>query len=127
MPDAEGIILHSDLRSQYTSDEFENYLQSQGMLHSFDRKGNPYDIPCILSFCAEKEEVYTTTYQTFKEAKTACFEYIDLFYNRKMHHTALGYKIPQQVEGEPTHLKTTSPRILGREKKVQLFVSKVLT
>ena len=41
IPDTEGIILHSDLGSQYTSDEFENYLKSQGMLHSFSRKGNP--------------------------------------------------------------------------------------
>lgn len=41
MPDTEGIILHSDLGSQYTSDEFENYLQTQGMLHSFSRKGTP--------------------------------------------------------------------------------------
>ena len=85
IPDTEGIILHSDLGSQYTSDEFENYLKSQGMLHSFSRKGNPYDNACIESFHSvlKKEEVYTTVYQTFEEAKTALFEYIESFYNRK--------------------------------------------
>ncbi|MFU0825930.1 MAG: Integrase, catalytic region [Lachnoclostridium sp.] len=38
----EGIILHSDLGSQYTSQKFENYLATKHMIHSFSRKGNPY-------------------------------------------------------------------------------------
>lgn len=42
----EGIILHSDLGSQYTSHEFENLLSSKGMIHSYSRKGNPYDNAC---------------------------------------------------------------------------------
>ena len=75
-----GIILHSDLGSQYTSDEFENYLKSQGILHSFSRKGNPYDNACIESFHSilKKEEVYTTTYHTFEEAKLALFDILRL-------------------------------------------------
>ena len=85
-----------------TSEEFEKYLQDQGMLHSFSRKGNPYDNACIESFHSvlKKEEVYTTTYYTFEEAKSALFEYIESFYNRKRRHSALDYKTPQQVEDE---------------------------
>lgn len=102
IPNTEGIVIHSDLGSQYTSDEFEKYIQSLGMLHSFSRKGNPYDNACIESFHSvlKKEEVYTTTYTTFEEAKTALFEYIESFYNRKRRHSALDYKTPQQVEDE---------------------------
>jgi len=37
-----GIILHSDFGSQYTSKLFENHLIKNGMKHSFSRKGNPY-------------------------------------------------------------------------------------
>ena len=48
--ETEGIILHSDLGSQYTSHIFEKYLVSKGILHSFSRKGNPYDNACIESF-----------------------------------------------------------------------------
>ena len=48
----------------------------------------------------KKEEVYTTTYYTFEEAKSALFEYIESFYNRKRRHSALDYKTPQQVEDE---------------------------
>ena len=50
IPNTMGIVLHSDLGSQYTSEEFEKYLQDQGMLHSFSRKGKPYDNACIESF-----------------------------------------------------------------------------
>lgn len=87
---------------QYSSEEFEKYLQAQGMLHSFSRKGNPYDNACIESFHSvlKKEELYTTTYYTFEEAKSALFEYIESFYNRKRRHSALDYKTPQQVEDE---------------------------
>ena len=45
-----GIILHSDLGTQYTSHIFEDYLSSKGIIHSFSRKGNPYDNACIESF-----------------------------------------------------------------------------
>lgn len=41
--ETEGLILHSDLGSQYTSQIFEKYLASKGIVHSFIRKGNPYD------------------------------------------------------------------------------------
>lgn len=84
------------------SNEFESYLQAQGMIHSFSRKGNPYDNTCIESFHSvlKKEDVYTTTYHTFEEAKAALFEYIESFYNRKRRHSALDYKTPQQFEDE---------------------------
>lgn len=45
-----GIILYSDLGIQYTSYTFEDYLSSKGIVHSFSRKGNPYDDACIESF-----------------------------------------------------------------------------
>jgi transposase len=102
IPETQGIILHSDLGSQYTSDEFESYLTTKGMKHSFSRKGNPYDNACIESFHSilKKEEVYTTTYHTFEDAYNALFEYIESFYNRKRRHSALDYKTPQEVENE---------------------------
>ena len=97
-----GIILHSDLGSQYTSTEFEEYLQELGMIHSFSRKGNPYDNACIESFHAvlKKEEVYRKKYATFKEAQRSIFEYIESWYNRKRIHESIGYRTPQKVEEE---------------------------
>ena len=106
--DTEGIILHSDLGSQYTGREFENYLASRGILHSFSRKGNPYDNACIESFHSvlKKEEIYLHDYQDSTEARRAIFEYIEGWYNRKRIHSAIGYMTPQQKEDE--ELKTAA-------------------
>lgn len=103
--DTEGIILHSDLGVQYTSQLFEDYMTAHKFKHSFSRKGNPYDNACIESFHAvmKKEEIYLNTYKDFKEAKSAIFEYIESWYNRKRIHSALGYKTPQQMEDEAIH------------------------
>ena len=72
------------------------------MIRSYSKKAYPWDNACIESFHSvlKKEEVYTTTYYTFEEAKSALFEYIESFYNRKRRHSALDYKTPQQVEDE---------------------------
>ena len=100
--DTEGLILHSDLGSQYTSQVFENYLTSKGIVHSFSRKGNPYDNACIESFHSllKKEEIYLHSYQDSAQARRAIFEYIEGWYNRKRIHSAIGYITPQQKEDE---------------------------
>ncbi|MGI6426016.1 MAG: IS3 family transposase [Natronincolaceae bacterium] len=95
----EGIILHSDLGSQYTSNEFENFLCSKGIVHSFSRKGNPYDNACIESFHSvlKKEEVNHRKYYDFNVARKAIFEYIESWYNRKRIHGSINYLTPQAV------------------------------
>lgn len=96
------ILLHSDLGSQYTSQVLERYLASKGMVHSFSRKGNPYDNACIESFHSvlKKEEIYLHTYEDAKEARRAIFEYIESWYNRKRLHSPIDYMTPQQKEDE---------------------------
>lgn len=93
----DGIILHSDLGTQYTSSPFENYLRSHGIVHSFSRKGNPYDNACIESFHSllKKEEVNHKKYYDFNTAGRALFEYIESWYNRKRIHSAINYLTPQ--------------------------------
>lgn len=100
--DTKGIILHSDLGSQYTSQVFEDFLSRKGILHSFSRKGNPYDNACIESFHSvlKKEEIYLHTYQDLEKARRAIFEYIEGWYNRKRIPSSIGYLTPQQKEDE---------------------------
>lgn len=94
--DTKGIVLHSDLGTQYTSSLFENYLSSKEILHSFSRKGNPYDNACIESFHSilKKEEVNHHKYFDFNVARKVIFEYIESWYNRKRIHSAINYMTP---------------------------------
>lgn len=85
---AEGLILHTDLGSQYTSEDFEKALQKAKIKQSFSPKGCPYDNDSIESFNAtlKKEEVYRTTYIDFETARMALFHYIESWHNRKRIH-----------------------------------------
>ena len=46
------LILHTDLGSQYTSNEDEKRLKELTITHSYSRKGYPYDNKGIESFHA---------------------------------------------------------------------------
>lgn len=93
------IILHSDLGTQYTSQKFQELIRKKEMLHSFSRKGNPYDNACIESFHSilKKEEVNHNKYYDFNVASRAIFEYIESWYNRKRIHGSINYMTPHAV------------------------------
>jgi len=97
---AEGLIFHSDLGTQYTSDEYEKLIKKFKMTHSFSYKGSPYDNACIESFHAtlKREEVNHVQYIDYKSAELALFQYIEGWYNRKRIHGSIGYKTPQEME-----------------------------
>lgn len=101
-----GVILHTDLGSQYTSEDFMAYVQSKGMKQSFSRKGCPYDNACIESFHAilKKEEIHHVHYIDYNSAKVALFQYIEGWYNRKRIHSSIGYRTPQEVEDSIRHI-----------------------
>lgn len=93
-----GMIFHSDLGSQYTSKEYEKILMENNVKHSYSKKGYPYDNASMESFNAilKKEEVNVNTYQTFKEAKLAIFEFIESWYNNTRIHSTLDYRTPNE-------------------------------
>src|SRR5690625_3548782 len=97
---AEGLIFHSDLGAQYTSDEFTAVINAFNLKHSFSYKGSPYDNACIESFHAtlKKEEVNHVQYFDYKSDKLAMFQYIEGWYNRKRIHGSIGYKTSQEME-----------------------------
>ncbi|RSU11131.1 hypothetical protein CBF27_08490 [Vagococcus acidifermentans] len=94
------LVLHSDLGSQYTSQEYKDQINKLGIQHSFSHKGCPYDNAGIESFHAtlKKEEVYQNQYQSFEQAKLALFQYIEGFYNRTRIHSSINYLTPQEME-----------------------------
>ena len=73
------LIFHTDLGSQYTSNDLKELCKEFNIIQSFSKKGCPYDNACIESFHSsmKKEEIYRNTYRTFEEANIAIFKYIE--------------------------------------------------
>ena len=92
-----GLLHHSDRGVQYACLEYQELLASRGIVCSMSRTGNCYDNAVMESFWAtlKVEEVYRQEYATHAAAKAAIFEYIEVFYNRKRRHSALGYLSPE--------------------------------
>lgn len=95
-----GLLHHSDRGSQYASDSFQDLLELNGAICSMSRKGNCWDNACMESFFGslKTEWLDDQKYPTHQEAKNSLFEYIELFYNRKRRHVALGYLSPADYE-----------------------------
>jgi transposase InsO family protein len=94
------LIHHSDRGSEYASQSYQEMLRQRGIQVSMSRKGDCYDNALIESFWGtlKEEGIGQTIYQTREEAKTAVFDYIEVFYNRKRKHSSLGYLSPVDYE-----------------------------
>ena len=99
---AETLIHHSDRRVQYTSQEYRDALDQHDVTTSMSRKGNCWDNALIESFFGTyaQELVLHEWFRGLEDARQATFEYIDLFYNSRRLHSALGYKSPAEVDAE---------------------------
>lgn len=97
---ASGMLHHSDRGSQYASQEYQQLLAHHGILSSMSGTGNCWDNAVAESFFAtlKLELVYQTQWRTRAEARSAVFEYLELFYNRQRRHSALGYLCPNEFE-----------------------------
>ncbi len=95
-----GLIHHSDRGSQYASLQYQQLLAEHGIIASMSRSGNCWDNAVAESFFAtlKIELVYQSQWSTRAQARSAIFEYIELFYNRRRRHSALGYLCPNQFE-----------------------------
>ena len=95
-----GLIVHTDQGSQYTGANFRSVLNAYGATHSNSRKGNPYDNAMMESFyrTLKRELVQGANFETPEQAQKEIFQYIELYYNTKRMHSALGYLSPSQFE-----------------------------
>jgi transposase InsO family protein len=95
-----GLLHHSDRGIQYASDDYQHLLSVHQMIPSMSGKGNCWDNAVMESFWStlKTELVHHEHYATREEAKASIFEYIEVFYNRKRLHSALGYRSPEAFE-----------------------------
>jgi len=97
---APGLIHHTDQGRLYASTIYTQLLSRFGMVRSMSRKGNCYDNAVVESFFSslKNEVVHHQDFQTRDQARTAIFDYIELFYNRTRIHQSLDYATPMEFE-----------------------------
>ena len=97
-----GLLHHSDQGSQYASGDYQALLARAGCIVSMSRRGNCWDNAPVESFFAtlKRELVHRRRFQTRSEARAALFEYIEVFYNARRKHSALGYLSPVAFEAK---------------------------
>ena len=108
---ASGWIRHSDQGSQYACGDYQQVLHKSNALVSMSRKGNCWDNALAESFFGtlKKELIRGERFQTRREAVSAVFEYIEVFYNRQRKHLKLGYQSPVEFEEIQTKNKKEHP------------------
>lgn len=100
IPETAELIHHTDRGSQYTADEYLALLKAHGIQVSMSDKGNPYDNAMMESFFSTLRAELTDLerFPTRQMARTAVFEFIEVFYNRQRLHSSLGYRSPLTFE-----------------------------
>lgn len=93
-------IFHSDRGCQYTSQEFADAAKALSIRRSLGRTGTCYDNAWAESFngTIKVERVHRTVYPTREHARIDIARYIELRYNQKRLHSALGYITPNEAE-----------------------------
>ncbi len=98
------LLHHTDRGSQYTSELYWQLIETAQCQASMSRTGNCYDNAAMESFHATlKGECAITPFTTRAEARTAIFEFIEVWYNRQRLHSTLGYMSPAEFEQASGH------------------------
>lgn len=99
-PAEEGLMMHTDQGSQYTSNAHCEALEAAGITASMSRRGECWDNAVVESFNStlKTEMVYRTIFLTRDSARITIAEWIECFYNRQRRHSTLGYATPIEYE-----------------------------
>jgi putative transposase len=95
-----GLVHHSDMGSQYTSLVFTRRCRAVGIEVSMGSRGDCFDNAVLESFHAslKKDLIHRRSWPTKAEARTAVFDYVEAFYNRRRRHSTLGMLSPVDFE-----------------------------
>ncbi len=100
-----GLLQHADRGVRYRAHDDQNRLTAAGIKSSMSRKGNCRDNAVMEpSFRRRKVAlIYPEAYRTFEALRAHLFEYLEIFYNSRRRHSALGHLSPAQFEVLPNH------------------------
>lgn len=102
---APGAMFHSDRGTQYTSSAFTGLLAEHEMIQSLSRPRQCWDNAVAESFFAslKLECIHRQSWATRAQARRAVFDYIEVFFNRRRLHSAIGYCTPADYEAKIHH------------------------
>jgi putative transposase len=91
-------IFNTDQGPQFTSEEFTERLEAEGIRVSMDGRGRVYDNIFVerLWRSVKYEEVYLHEYRTVADARAHLAAYFR-FYNEERPHETLGYRTPHEI------------------------------
>ena len=94
------VMTHSDQSSQFTSTEWQSFLDKHNLDASMSRRGNCHDNAVAESFfnLLKRERIRRRTYTTREQARQDIFDYIEMFYNPKRKHVRNGMLSPVDFE-----------------------------
>jgi putative transposase len=95
-----GLIHHTDRGRQYACEEYKERLDEYGMLASMSRTRDCWDNAVVESFfhSIKTEFIELEKFNTRQQAKSAIFEWIEVFYNRERLHSTNDYLSPVDFE-----------------------------
>ena len=96
----QGLLIHTDRGSQYTSDDFIALAENEKLTLSMSRKGNCWDNAVVESFFAslKRELIKGEKIGTRRELQILIVDYIDGYYNTIRMHSSLDYLSPMEYE-----------------------------
>jgi len=95
-----GLIHHTDQGPLYSAYGYREQLRASGIVSSMSRRGDCLDNAVAESFFSnlKNELVHHCDFASRDAARTAIFDYIEVFYNRQRRHQSLNYLTPAQFE-----------------------------
>jgi putative transposase len=104
------VMIHSDQRSQFTSREWQLFLNQHNLEASMSRRGNCHDNAVAESFfqLLKRERIRRRTDLTCEAARQDEFEYIEMFYNPKHKRSKNGILSPVDFETQQQKLNEAS-------------------
>ena len=92
----DGLILHSDQGSQYTSKAFTEFCESVNVTQSMSKAGCPYDNSPMESFYGtfKSEFIRQNRFETDQELNESTLDYVYGYYNHIRPHSSNGYMTP---------------------------------
>jgi transposase InsO family protein len=93
-----GLLHHSDQGSTYASEDYQKILAERGVVCSMSRRGNPYDNAVMEAWNSTFKVECGERFLNNDVARDEAFDFIEVFYNQKRLHSAIGYLSPAEFE-----------------------------